>query len=108
MSRPLTSPARDSYIGEPQDREPRSAGLGNGSFEDVSRYAGADLQRTALYHGAAFADFDNDGRDGRGRHGAELAGAVVPQRQPGSGALAGAYDWPGQRAIATDWARGSR
>jgi hypothetical protein len=31
-------------------------------FEDVSAGAGADLQQPALYHGAAFADFDNDGR----------------------------------------------
>jgi hypothetical protein len=32
------------------------------TFEDVSRYAGRDFQRPALFHGAAFADFDNDGR----------------------------------------------
>jgi hypothetical protein len=31
-------------------------------FEDVSSDAGADLQNTALHHGSAFADFDNDGR----------------------------------------------
>jgi len=37
-------------------------GSENGMFEDVSRYAGADFQRPALFHGAAFADFDNDGR----------------------------------------------
>jgi hypothetical protein len=36
--------------------------LGNGAFEDVSALAGADFQRPALFHGAAFADFDNDGR----------------------------------------------
>jgi hypothetical protein len=35
---------------------------GNGAFEDVSLLAGMDFQRSALYHGAAFADFDNDGR----------------------------------------------
>jgi hypothetical protein len=34
----------------------------NGSFDDVSGQAGPDFQRAALYHGAAFADFDNDGR----------------------------------------------
>jgi hypothetical protein len=34
--------------------------LGSGTFEDVS--AGADLETSALFHGAAFADFDNDGR----------------------------------------------
>ena len=33
-----------------------------GTFVDVSPFAGADFQRAALYHGAAFADFDNDGR----------------------------------------------
>jgi hypothetical protein len=37
-------------------------GTGNAAFEDVSRYAGADFQRASLFHGAAFADFDNDGR----------------------------------------------
>jgi hypothetical protein len=31
-------------------------------FEDVSLTAGRDFQTPALYHGAAFADFDNDGR----------------------------------------------
>jgi len=36
--------------------------LGNGSFADVSRLAGRDFQHPALFHGAAFADFDNDGR----------------------------------------------
>jgi hypothetical protein len=36
--------------------------LGNGRFEDVSSGAGPDFQQAALHHGAAFADFDNDGR----------------------------------------------
>jgi enediyne biosynthesis protein E4 len=36
--------------------------LGGGSFEDVSSLAGRDFQQRALYHGAAFADLDNDGR----------------------------------------------
>jgi hypothetical protein len=36
--------------------------LGNGRFADVSSAAGRDFQLPALYHGAAFADFDNDGR----------------------------------------------
>jgi hypothetical protein len=36
--------------------------LGTRRFEDVSALAGPDFQRQALYHGAAFADFDNDGR----------------------------------------------
>jgi len=31
-------------------------------FEDVSRGAGPAFQQPALHHGAAFADFDNDGR----------------------------------------------
>lgn len=31
-------------------------------FEDVSAGAGPDFQKAALHHGAAFADFDNDGR----------------------------------------------
>ena len=36
--------------------------LGHGRFEDVSKSAGADFQRRAFHHGAAFADFNNDGR----------------------------------------------
>lgn len=36
--------------------------LGGGAFEDVSRLAGTAFQEPALHHGAAFADFDNDGR----------------------------------------------
>lgn len=36
--------------------------LGTGAFEDVSAEAGAGFQEQALFHGAAFADFDNDGR----------------------------------------------
>jgi hypothetical protein len=36
--------------------------LGNGWFDDVSELAGRDFQIPALHHGAAFADFDNDGR----------------------------------------------
>ena len=36
--------------------------LGNGKFENVSASAGADFQVTAVHRGAAFADFDNDGR----------------------------------------------
>ncbi len=35
---------------------------GDGLFEDVSLTAGHDFQWPALYHGVAFADFDNDGR----------------------------------------------
>jgi len=36
--------------------------LGNGRFEDVSALAGRDFQVPGMHHGAAFADFDNDGR----------------------------------------------
>jgi len=36
--------------------------LGNGKFENVSTTAGADFQIPAVHRGAAFADFDNDGR----------------------------------------------
>jgi hypothetical protein len=36
--------------------------LGNGAFEDVSVQAGRDFGAPAMYHGAAFADFDGDGR----------------------------------------------
>src|SRR5437016_5591457 len=36
--------------------------LGNGWFDDVSELAGRDFRIPALHHGAAFADFDNDGR----------------------------------------------
>jgi hypothetical protein len=35
---------------------------GNGWFEDVSAWAGRDFQIAGMHHGAAFADFDNDGR----------------------------------------------
>ena len=33
-----------------------------GRFEDVSKTAGSDFQLTGQHRGAAFADFDNDGR----------------------------------------------
>ena len=36
--------------------------LGGKRFADVSAGAGEDFQKAALHHGAAFADFDNDGR----------------------------------------------
>ncbi|MDQ1472947.1 MAG: enediyne biosynthesis protein [Bryobacterales bacterium] len=35
---------------------------GDGRFQDVSATAGAGFGQKALYRGAAFADFDNDGR----------------------------------------------
>ena len=36
--------------------------LGNRWFDDVSALAGRDFQIPGVHHGAAFADFDNDGR----------------------------------------------
>ncbi|MEJ7608923.1 MAG: VCBS repeat-containing protein [Bryobacteraceae bacterium] len=36
--------------------------LGNGRFGDGAATAGEDFQAKALYRGAAFADFDNDGK----------------------------------------------
>jgi tetratricopeptide (TPR) repeat protein len=45
-------------------RQPNSilANLGNGTFQDLSRLAGADFQSRRAHRGCAFADFDNDGR----------------------------------------------
>ena len=37
-------------------------GLGEGRFEDVSREAGAVLNKRTVARGACFADYDNDGR----------------------------------------------
>jgi hypothetical protein len=36
--------------------------IGGKRFEDISAAAGEDFQKPAMHHGAAFADFDNDGR----------------------------------------------
>jgi hypothetical protein len=56
-------PGSESYVGGPVQTPNRVLrGIGNSAFEDVSRYAGPDFQRAALFHGAAFADFDNDGK----------------------------------------------
>jgi hypothetical protein len=38
------------------------ANLGNGKFEDVSALAGKSFQHAAMHRGAAFADFDGDGK----------------------------------------------
>jgi len=38
------------------------ANLGNGRFEDVSAAAGKDFQQLGMHRGAAFGDFDRDGR----------------------------------------------
>ncbi len=45
-------------------RQPNSvlANLGNGKFRDVTALAGAEFQTKRAHRGAAFADFDNDGR----------------------------------------------
>ena len=56
-------PGSRPYVHE--DAETRNLVLRNtgaGTFEDVSPHAGAGFQERALFHGAAFADFDNDGR----------------------------------------------
>jgi hypothetical protein len=36
--------------------------MGNGTFRDVSKAAGQDFQKAGEFRGAAFADFDGDGR----------------------------------------------
>lgn len=45
-------------------RQPNSvfANLGDGTFWDVSKDAGADFQVPGAHRGCAFADFDNDGK----------------------------------------------
>ncbi len=45
-------------------RQPNSllVNLGNGNFRDVTALAGAEFQTKRAHRGAAFADFDNDGR----------------------------------------------
>jgi hypothetical protein len=56
-------PALEPYIGRTAALPNRVfRNLGGRRFEDVSSGAGADFQQAALHHGAAFADFDNDGR----------------------------------------------
>jgi hypothetical protein len=56
-------PGSEPYAGSTAETANRILrGMGNATFEDVSAHAGAALQRTSLFHGAAFADFDNDGR----------------------------------------------
>ena len=56
-------PALEPYIGRDTALANRVfRNVGGQRFEDVSSGAGADFQRPALHHGAAFADFDNDGR----------------------------------------------
>ena len=56
-------PALDRYIGRsPALPNQVFRNLGGRHFQDVSATAGPDFARAALHHGAAFADFDNDGR----------------------------------------------
>jgi hypothetical protein len=56
-------PAMDRYIGRNSALPNRVfRNLEGRRFEDVSASAGADFQKPAMHHGAAFADFDNDGR----------------------------------------------
>jgi enediyne biosynthesis protein E4 len=56
-------PALDRYIGRTA-AQPNSIfrNVDGRRFENVSSAAGPDFQKAALHHGAAFADFDNDGR----------------------------------------------
>jgi len=56
-------PALDRYLGRSSELPNRVfRNLEGKRFVDVSATAGPDFQRAALHHGAAFADFDNDGR----------------------------------------------
>ena len=56
-------PGLSEYLARPSPL-PNSVfrNLGNGRFRDVSKGAGPDFQIPGQYRGAAFADFDNDGR----------------------------------------------
>ncbi|HVV46865.1 MAG TPA: CRTAC1 family protein [Bryobacteraceae bacterium] len=56
-------PALDRYLGRAPALPNRVfRNIDGRRFEDVSKQAGADFQQPGMYHGAAFADFDNDGR----------------------------------------------
>jgi hypothetical protein len=56
-------PALDRYTGKSAAQPNRIfRNTGGKHFEDVSTTAGPGFQTAALHHGAAFADFDNDGR----------------------------------------------
>jgi hypothetical protein len=55
-------PRLDPFIGRTAAQPNRVfRNLAGKRFEDVSAGAGPDFQHPALHHGAAFADFDNDG-----------------------------------------------
>jgi enediyne biosynthesis protein E4 len=55
---------RLEQLGDAEASLPNSVfrNLGDGRFADVSKTAGADFQAVGQHRGAAFADFDNDGR----------------------------------------------
>jgi hypothetical protein len=56
-------PRLDQFIGRPAAQPNHILRNMEGRrFEDISAAAGPDFQQPALYHGTAFADFDNDGR----------------------------------------------
>jgi hypothetical protein len=56
-------PALDRYLGRaPALPNHVFRNVDGRKFEDVSEGAGADFRQPGMYHGAAFADFDNDGR----------------------------------------------
>ena len=55
-------PELGRYLGAPTPLANRVFRNEGGRFEDVSATAGVDFQAAAFYRGAAFADFDNDGR----------------------------------------------
>ena len=56
-------PALDRFLGrEPALPNSLFRSNGEGRFEDVSKTAGTDFQLAGQYRGAAFADFDIDGR----------------------------------------------
>src|SRR3569833_2717425 len=56
-------PALDRYLGRAPELPNRVfRNLDGRKLEDVAAQAGVDFQQSGLYHGAAFADFDNDGR----------------------------------------------
>ena len=52
----------DRYLGRDSELPNRIFRNTGKRFEDVSQWAGADFQQAAMHRGAAFADFDNDGR----------------------------------------------
>jgi enediyne biosynthesis protein E4 len=56
-------PALNRYLGTaPELPNSLFRNLGNSKFQDVSKTAGSDFQLAGFHRGAAFADFDNDGR----------------------------------------------